>query len=266
MSGYRFLILLFSICLLSSSANATKEHRCLNLIKPPDLSHAVSNMVEADLKSKGFSKSDARGYAILIATMIVSAAATTYVSSTLPPQLQFVSHFLAQISALGIYVYGAPIWEPLSSAFRKMAFGVRKPQGVEPIVTDSELEALWRRTQENYSLNAQMSRNVINQFIISVQQNFYEAHRAMISNNNNFAMDQIADAAYRLRTLFRDIDPADVSIASVIRASFTNHIVVDPLFISQVMEKISVLDSDFYKEETQLYYQRLLKSWLSVEK
>lgn len=208
---------------------------------------------------------EARGYSILIATMIASAAATTYLSSALPPDFQFISHFLAQISTLGVYVFGAPIWEPLSSGFRKIAFGVRQGEvgaGAGSTELDREFESLWRRTQENYSLNQQMSRNVITQFLISVHQNFYEAYRAAHDRNPEYAADQVAEAAVRLRTLFREIAPDDPSLVGAIQAAFTHHVAVDEAFAQSVARRIANLDERALSDEGRSYYQRIFSAWL----
>ncbi len=261
MKHWRFLLLVLSLSF--TGVRASGENLCREILSPSDdLVHSVSQAVEKDLKGKGFSKREARGYAILISTMIGSAAATTYLSSSLPSDFQFVSHFIAQVSTLGVYVFGAPIWEPLSSRFRKVAFGVRGADNPEENFLKPEFESLWRRTQENYSLNAQMSRNVINQFLISVHQNFYEAHRAVKSGDKNYAADQVAEAAFRLKTLFRDIDPSDASVASAVKTSFTNHVVVDAEFVQSVLDRIAKLDPSFAAVESRAYYDELLGVWL----
>ncbi len=253
------------LILFSQAVGAADIDRCAESVSSAKGQNQVLiDSVEQDLKRKGISAREARGYAILIATMVASAAATTYVSSALPPSFQFVSHFLAQVSTLGVFVFGAPIWEPLSSGFRKMAFGVRSQTVGPGGVLDPDFEALWRRTQEHYSLNAQMSRNVINQFLISVHQNFYEAHRAIQSRNSVYAADQIAEAAFRLKTLFRDIDPEDPSVASAIRTAFTNHVVVDSEFVTSVFARIEKLDVSFASGESANYYNRLLAAWLNL--
>jgi hypothetical protein len=229
-----------------------------------ELAKWTSERVAEDLEKKGVRKIEARGYAILIAAMVGSAAATTYLTALLPPNFQFLSQLVQQISTLGVYVFGAPIWEPLSSGFRKLAFGVRGAgrEAEEGSARDPELESLWRRTQESYSLNAQMSRNVISQFIISVQQNFYEAHRAIQTQNVDYASDQVAEAAYRLRTLFKDIPPTEPSIATVVRATFTNHIAIDQAFVDLVMLKISRLDRYSETELARDYYRQIVDLWL----
>lgn len=251
-----------------SAPEAPSCPEALSVTTPQTVAHITSRQTEEKLLQKGFGRREARGYAILVGTMVGSAAATTYLTSALPENFHFLSQLLSQISTIGIYVFGAPIWEPLSSAFRKLAFGVRgNGQGAgdeaeAPGTADPSLEALWQRTQENYSLNAQMSRNTVTQFIISVQQNFYEAHRAATQSNPDYAADQIAEAAFRLRTLFKDIPPEEASIAQVVRSAFTNHNPVDANFLAKIHSRLSQLDPSYASSNRQDQYQKILRSWL----
>ncbi len=228
------------------------------------ISHEASSLAEVELAKKGISGPQKRGYAILIGSMVGSAALTTYAGSHLSSDLQFLSIFLAQVSTLGVYVVGAPIWEPISSRFRQMAFGIGKDSSLDAVGLNPQLEATWLRTQESYSLNAQMSRNIISQFIVSVKQNFYEAQRAYSTNDNNFSADQVAEAAFRLKILFKEISPDDVSVAAAINSAFTNHIVVDSTFVELVWSKIRILDPNFDLVENRQYYRLALQSWLKM--
>lgn len=254
------------VCPLAALGEHSNENHCLKLLstleqknKQPELSTQAAEVLYQDLKRQGFSKQQARGYAILISAMVLSAATTTYLTSSLPQNFQFLSHFIAQVSTLGVYVLGAPIWEPLSSRFRKMAFGVHL---MDSKTEDPGFESLWRKTQENYSLNAQMSRNVIIQFIISVQQNFYEAYRATRSNDPEYAANQIAEAAYRLKHLFKEISPTDQAVATVVHSAFSNHLDLDEDFESKVLEKITAFEKQTLSPEQLEYYSALLKTWL----
>lgn len=226
------------------------------------ISHEAALYAETDLTEAGVPASSRRGYAVLIGAMVGSAALTTHLGSHINHDFQFLSVFVSQVSTLGVFVLGAPIWEPISSRFRKWAFGIRKTSSLNGLNDQQQLEAVWLRTQENYSLNAQMSRNVINQFILSVRQNFSDAHHAYQNPSKAYSADQIAEAAYRLRVLFKDIPPDDASVAAAVHASFTNHIEISTLFINLVIEKIKKLDNQFYDHLVQEHYRRVLQSWL----
>jgi hypothetical protein len=272
-----FIFLLASIFLVPlSHAVATESCRelfvnvvdlseqTLDLQTAQDISVQVSEQVEVELAKTGFKDPQKRGYAILIGSMVGSAALTTYLGSHLGSELQFLSIFLAQVSTLGVYVIGAPIWEPISSKFRQIAFGVGKDSSLQETNRNPVLESTWLRTQEHYSLNAQMSRNVISQFVVSVRQNFYEAQRALKSNDQNFAVDQIAEAAFRLRILFRDIRPDDVSVAAAVNSAFTNHVELDGKFVELVWRKLEELDPHFQTTDSRTYYSQTLQSWLKI--
>lgn len=229
---------------------------------PQEIPERISYAISQNLQKEGMSKREARGYAVLVTTMVVSAAATTYLTSSLPKEFMFLSQFLAQVSTIGVYVLGAPIWEPLSSKFRKLAFGIRGAESNSQFSNDPELEKLWRSTQENYSLNSQMSRNLMSHFILSIQQNFYQAYQAMKSKDPAYAADQIAQAAYRMRVLFKDVSLEDSSVAAVIKTSFTNHIKVDMDFTLLIKEKIEKIDKDYQEDHIRKHYDRVLEHWL----
>ncbi|MCJ8278095.1 MAG: hypothetical protein MJK18_14735, partial [Bdellovibrionales bacterium] len=74
---------------------------------------------------------------------------------------------------------------------------------------------------------------------------------------------QIAEAAYRMRILFRDIDPKDPSVAAAVKSTFTNHIELTPEFASLVWRKINDLDKEALEPGTQNYYQDIFSSWLN---
>lgn len=226
-----------------------------------DLSHQAATEIEQTLEDAGVEGSSKKGYAILLGGMVGSAALTTYLGAHLSEEFKFTSIFLSQISTLGVYVLGAPIWEPISSKFRKWAFGLNRNQQ-NATVASRELESTWIRTQESYSLNAQMSRNIISQFIITVKDNFYQAYRAMTENNPEYAADQVAEAAYRMRILFKEILPTERSVAAAINSAFTSHVEIDAAFRKAVWQKLNALDSDSSEPDVRAYYQVVLHTWL----
>jgi hypothetical protein len=264
----RFVLsLLLVSAFFSNPALAKEPENCESQVSAKaGFGRRISEKVEKNLERMGVPSREARGYSILIATMVASAVAANYASSSLPPNLQFISYFLSQISTLGVFVFGAPIWEPLSSGFRKMAFGVKKSDAErdEKSLDARRFDELWRRTQETYSLNEQMSRNLVTQFIVSVHRNFYEAYRAVNERNPIYAADQLAEAAFRLRTMFRDISPEDPSVAAAVKTAFVNHVQVDPEFVEQVRKQVAVLDKDAETKTAKAYYDRIYLSWLGV--
>lgn len=247
---YLFLFLIFN-------SNFAFANKCSNLFECDSV--CMASNISREVAKNVEKKVSLRGYAILIGAMVGSAAITAKLTSMLPTHAQFLSQLVAQISTLGIFVLGSPIWEPITSGFRKFAFGINKNHE-ESNTDQKQLETLWLKTQENYSLNAQMSRNIINLFIASTRQNFYEAHRAFTEHNKEYSADQIAEAAVRLKMLFKEIPPNDPSVAIAIQTAFTNHLQIDDAFKKLVFEKIKKMHiSDDFDEE---YYFFLLQNWL----
>lgn len=226
------------------------------------MSRSIYNHIKLKISAtKAFTKKH-RGYAFLITTMVASAAVTSHLTSALPKEFIFLSQLISQISTIGIYVMGAPLWEPISSKLRQMAFGV----GHNPFSKTPEknvgLEDVWQLTQQTYSLNAQMSRNIVNSFITSSLQNFFEAYRAARDGNEAYAIDQIAAAAVRYRHLFSDLPPDNPDIALAVRTTFTQHVSVSTQFRSLVSEKVLIYDPDSTRPENQKFYEDLLRNWL----
>lgn len=260
-----FAVLLFQIISCESLASV----QCVDLIGPSaremnlryssHLSQGLLTHMRSRLRSSGRDWSSYKGYVVLAGIMVGSAAITSQLGSQLPQSMQFATIFISQLGAIGLYALGAPILEPLTSRFRKWAFGMN--DNSEGDFSTDPLEATWRRTQNHYSLNAQMSRNIISQFILSVKQNFYYAYRAMEESNPEYSADQIAEAAFRMRLLFKDIEPDDLSVAIAVRATFTRHITVDRAFIELVQEKASDLDPDSSLPVVRSYYDELFTAW-----
>lgn len=234
---------------------------CQSNCSPQRISRIVARTLQDFFEKHGISKAKARGYAILTATMVGSAAITSALTSSLPQNLSFLSLVMAQASTLGIYVMGAPIWEPLSSRFRKWAFGIQQP--TEPLNAEKPLERLWQDTQGLYSLNAQMSRNIINSFILTAQRNFNEARSAIISGDRDLAVDQIAEAAIRLHRLFAEIPPEDPSVRLSIRTSFTRHIEKPEELRPAVLLRIQLLDEQALQSPHREFYHRVVDAWLA---
>lgn len=260
-----FAALLFALSLTTPSwahnerCRGALDSEAADLAQAVQISHEVATAVEKSAPGK------MRGYSILIGSMVGSAALTSYLTSMLPPRMQFLSLFCAQISTLGVYVFGSPIWDPLASGFRKMAFGISEDPSGKTKTTDPDqqkLERIWKRLQNSYSLNAQISKNMINSFLSSTRQNFFEAHRAMHSNDPHYAADQVAEAAFRMRRLFREIPPDEISVRVAAQTAFTRHGPVDENFKKLVLQKLSELDPQWEAGQNSDYYHQLLSHWL----
>ena len=107
----------------------------------------------------------AKSYMALVGIMVGTSSLTLAVSSAVGPEHSmlsgFLTIFLSQITALGVYVVGAPIWEPLTSAIRARGYMHTHPQDVDLQAGSlQELEDQYFRTNSMLSINAQMSRNI----------------------------------------------------------------------------------------------------------
>ena len=263
------LLLVFALVLSPIYAKSAPE--CSELFSAENASVDVANaskfaheiqdtLSKSQAVQSSFGKK-ARGYAILTAAMIAIAALSTHLTAHLPKETAFLSTLVGQISTIGIFVLGAPIWQPISSAVQKFAFGLGKGK-VGSTVFDPELEKLWQQTQSRYSINAQMSRNVIQSFLLAAHSSFSAAREARLEGNEALAVDQIAESAVRLRSLFGEIDPQDPSIALAVQSTFTRH-VSDPTGLEfAVMERIRLNDHQASSPDVELYYRTLLRTWL----
>lgn len=230
-----------------------------------DVAHAAQETVER------IHRRDARirGYAVLVGTMVGSAALTAQATASLPPSAKFLTALISQVGTIGILVVGAPIWEPVISVFRQWAFDFSNRDAGSSRRTPErqELEGLWRSTQAAYSQNAQMSRNVLELFIQGAHHNFVAAYRAMREWGNDgsghaYAADQIAEAAVRMRKLFEEIPPTDASVARAVRAAFTRHVEYPEGLIPEVTARIAELDADFTDPRVAARYEEVLRVWL----
>jgi hypothetical protein len=70
------------------------------------------------------------------------------------------------LSAIAIYRIGAPLLLPSSSQVQHGAFKLLGRSGRSYPEGQQSLDDLWFDTQNEYSVNAQMSRNVIKDFIL----------------------------------------------------------------------------------------------------
>jgi hypothetical protein len=227
------------------------------------LSHEIKEQAEKEFGKNPKFSAKAKGYAVLFATMVGNAALTAYASSIVPKNYEIAVIIFGQFSYIfGFSVFGSAILEPITSDLRAKGFQLVNGRTSDLLnVKIQEFLTLWQRTQR-YPMNAQMSRNLINNFIASIKINLSEAYRAGQSENPEYAADQIAEAAVRLRNLFEDILPTDINVARAVQASFTNHLEVDQKFIEKVWRKIQALDHNSNTFEIQKYYKLLLNTWL----
>ncbi len=201
--------------------------------------------------------------------MLGSAAATTYLTSALPTSAKFLGVFIGQISTIGIYILGAPIWEQVSSRIRKYAFNVGEEPSRLRGIPDSNLEKIWLRTQSTYTQNAQYSRNLMNQFLFGLKQNFDQGLRGIGHHDGEvdraLLIDQVAEALMRARRLSADLPFDDTSIVLVVRMSLLERIAYQLELrknLSQLLlERLREVDPDSSDDHVMHFYSEILRVW-----
>lgn len=257
---FRFFSILTIITGLTFSQNVkamTSANSCQALFSHQN---TIPKTIQNYLKQNPFIK-NARGYSIIISVMLFSAATSSYISSKIATDYPFMTYFISQISILGIVVIGAPIWEPLSSYFRNLAFRLNKENKTfEQNVQSKYLEDLWQTTQKEFSINSQMSRNVIASVLNNIQINLFQSHMAFQKGDYPYAILQIATMAVRLRTLYSEIAPDDFQVTLAFQSILKYELKKHPKIFSDTWLEIKKLDSHFNQNKN--YYQKLLNEWL----
>ncbi len=208
------------------------------------------------------------GFVILGGTMVGLVALSSYLVGKLEKtKAKFMVAIISQIFGIGIAGLGAPLFGPVSSKFTQRAFGISRDgesfEGHNP----TDLEKLWWRSQEHYSVNANMARNVVSHFLVSIQNNIAFAYQALRrGGEEEYAAARVAEAALRLRTLFAEIDADDWIVATSVRAALTQHLPEEQLrdLRCRITEQLEGLDAYFDEPGVRDYYDRLLDSWLPV--
>lgn len=207
---------------------------------------------------------NARGYAVIVSVMLLSAGVSSFISAHIAKDYPFMTYFISQLSILGIVVIGAPIWEPLSSYVRSKAFRLKKDVLPNDSFDKSYLEELWHLTQQKYSINSQMSRNVVASALNNIQLNLYHSYKAFQEGDRHYAILQIASMAVRLRTLFSEIHPQDEQVKLAFRSILNIEELKNknPDLQSEILNQISILDPDSLHPNNLRYYQDLVAAWL----
>lgn len=215
----------------------------------------------------------ARGYAVLISIMLASSALTTYLTSHLPPKLQFLSHFLAQFSVLGVYIIGAPIWEPAASRIRQWSFsptslGTEKNQRIHEVFgrDPAQLEKIWGKTQSDFSLNAQMTRKIFSLILISLDTRIHRIADAYLGGRKEQAALQLATLILEFDELYSDFPSDHPIVIRSVKAAFSfdrrqaaelKEASMD--FIRQILLEDRGLD---LTREEESRFEEILNSWL----
>ncbi len=193
--------------------------------------------------------------AIMLSSSSVAAVLASLTGESNPALSYFVATFLSQITSLGVYVVGAPFWEPLQSKIRAMAYKATG-QHQENDKSHSFLEQQYFRTNRSLSLNAQMSRNVIRDYLKTVTQSLYDAKKAANIGEVDYIAAQIAEVAVRLNILYPDVNPSSKIVLDSVRTAFTNFIDQPESLIQPTLEYTEQLDPSFD-------YTEIITNWLT---
>jgi len=213
--------------------------------------------------------SKVEGYFILGTTMVGAVALSSFLINRLPKNTQFMASIIGQIFGIAIYGLGAPLIEPATSKFRQGAFGLRREQGDSfEGRSPTELEQFWWRTQANYSQNGQMARNIISHFLVSIQDNVTSAYRELSNapsdDSVTYAAARVAEAAYRMRTLFTEFRAEEPAVAISVKTALGDHLPgsTGKRLREAVINRLREMDVHFGETGVEGYYTRLLASWL----
>jgi hypothetical protein len=218
-----------------------------------------------------------RAYAFFIGTMVGTAALTTHITASLPPNAKFLSQLVAQISTLGIYVLGAPLLERISSPLRRWAFSMSE-NGTERHAQQFEHDPLdhqYVMTQSTYSQNAQMGRNVLNGTLSLVRYGLQHAFWLLQPDSTKeasiaraYAAEQIVELAIRMRKLAADVPLESEHLQVVVKTAFPVRFISEPhLLREQVRKRIEELDLEAQQDmRVQYYYDRFLRLTFGEDK
>ena len=220
----KLLIIVFlSVQLLVTSVFA--EEPCDNVLQP----QAAASASRQRLKS----------YSVIASVMVGSSSLAALLSSLVgensPALTYFAATFLSQLSSLGVYVVGAPIWEPLQSKVRAMAYR-KTGEHQEANEIHSFLEKQYFRTNRQLTINEQMSRNILRDYVLMVSMAFDSARHASSTRDFDRVARQIAEVAVRLNKLYPDVDPKDPLVVRAIHIAFTDFIELPSDFSELVLK------------------------------
>lgn len=211
---------------------------------------------------------------ISIVTPIIPLLLGVLLESKVDPYISKERVFLKYLSS-GFFTsmkvaLGAPIWTPLSSTVQKAVFALSNwisPNSQESSAMtfkQSRLAAMWPETQASYSMNEQMSRNVLNALTASINANLSAAKSALDSGKVEYAAAQIADAVIRMKELFAEVHPSDVTIARLVRERITHSTRIPDEFVELVIkhvERIYKNEHVILNDEMKAYFHLLLNKW-----
>ena len=216
------------------------------------------------------------GYGIALSAVILSAYMGAKLNEVLAKvnmsdaSRDFIRVFIPIITGFGVFSVGAPLWDPVRSSIRRWAFASnqvsqqRAPfEGKYPQRPD--LEQHWLNMQKYFSVNAQISRNTLSQFLVLISPSREDFRFAYDQQRYQYAAAQLAKVMVQRRFLYSEIDPDD-AILTISIQSYTINIRPSMEFLSSVLNTALTLDPLGTEDlNGRSYYQSCLKAWFNVE-
>ena len=216
------------------------------------------------------------GYGIALSAVILSAYMGAKLNEVLAKvnmsdaSRDFIRVFIPIITGFGVFSVGAPLWDPVRSSIRRWAFASnqvsqqRAPfEGKYPQRPD--LEQHWLNMQKYFSVNAQISRNTLSQFLVLISPSMEDFRFAYDQQRYQYAAAQLAKVMVQMRFLYSEIAPDDAILAVSIQ-SYTVKLRPSMEFLSSVLNTAMTLDPLGTENlNGRSYYQSCLKAWFNVE-
>ena len=216
------------------------------------------------------------GYGVALSAVILSAYLGAKLNEALArvnmseASRDFIRVFIPIITGFGVFSVGAPLWDPVRSSIRRWAFSSnqfskkRAPfEGKYPQRPD--LEQHWLDMQKYFSVNAQISRNTLSQFLVLISPSMEDFRLAYDQQRYQYAAAQLAKVMVQMRFLYSEIAPDDVILAVSIQSYLVN-IKPSAEFLLSVLNSAMTLDPLGSEELSGFgYYRSCLKAWFNVD-
>ena len=199
-----------------------------------------------------------KAYTAMISIMLASSGFVSFVSTKLgadyPALSSFLAIFLSSVTSVGVFVVGAPIWEPIRSSLRAVSFRMME----EARQGKHFLEDQFFKTNRTLTTNSQWSRAVYRDYLRSVMSSLYEAGRFWRESNEEAMVYQVAEVLVRVKELYPDIDPTQPLIVRSVQSAFYDGMKIPKNFSEKVLGKIESFGSEFKRED----FESVLDAWL----
>jgi hypothetical protein len=200
---------------------------------------------------------------VILGSVFVSIVALLNSVRNSPESLEWATIVIAAFGGGLMTAAMAPFLLPLTSRFQKWSF-VQLNSGKisEAGEQHTLLENLWHVMQRTYSVNSQMSRNIISQYMILALPLWKEARDAVRSHQDyKEAAKPLAISLINLEALFRDIHSYP-TIEESFRTLFSDTRVVDKEVLkTRTLELLKTHNN--VESSTRLeFFERELDKWL----